>query len=628
MPKPRWVWEPFSSDTTSLSGDIGKLFRNDPVKTPGVLERDAPSPNAAVMAREVIQNSWDAAGEAQEADEATPDFQIEFSFLSASGNDKSKLVAALALTDLTDRLRECEAAPEPVNLGLRERTCLNGVHDDAEPLTYLMITESGTTGMYGTWSNGQSRMYLALATLGYTPKPGGGGSYGYGKAGMIRGSATHTIVAYSCFREGSAESGVTRRLLGMTYWGQHALNGKSYPGFARLGRRKGRAVSPFENEEADAVAHSLGMSIRDPSTGQDFGTTFLVVEPTVEPDDLQRAIERYWWPPLEDSSIRFGVSIRTESEVRHPRPKRDPVLRSFVDAYEAATVPQDNPHPHKQRGVLGKIGRFSAAGVLGLVAAPDDWSYPQQTEVDPSVPVDHRSLVAIMRNPRMVVEYYEAGQAPPFVRGAFIADPGVDGTLRKTEPKGHDAWQTKPDDEGGDAEAAKIAELVLKRIKDHVGKFRRELKPPKARREGLRLREFERLVSKLLSGEGPHHPPLPSDPRDVSINLDPRVEETGSDSIRVRGNVRFGLTDEFDGDIATVAVRLRYVFVEDDRVGDAVSLEIDPPWGFALNGAPELYTGQIHRGSPVQFSFASESHDALWTGRVIAEANVVKEGGA
>lgn len=62
---PKWVWEEFDPSRTSTSGDISKLFRNEPVKGPGVFALDPPPPNATVMAREVIQNSWDAALEAQ-----------------------------------------------------------------------------------------------------------------------------------------------------------------------------------------------------------------------------------------------------------------------------------------------------------------------------------------------------------------------------------------------------------------------------------------------------------------------------------------------------------------------------------------------------------------------------------
>lgn len=120
-----------------------------------------------------------------------------------------------------------------------------------------MISETGTTGMYGSWESGESRMYLALATLGWTPKREGGGSYGYGKAGLIRGSATRTVIAYTCFPQRSDEPGVTRRLFGMSYWGDHKMERSRYTGFARFGDETGDGnIIPFQNEKATVFAEA------------------------------------------------------------------------------------------------------------------------------------------------------------------------------------------------------------------------------------------------------------------------------------------------------------------------------------------------------------------------------------
>lgn len=531
------------------------------------------------------------------------------------------MIKALGLRGLADRLHKCDAADGRAKLGLRDRVCLDSLNDAKEPLTSLVITETGTTGMYGAWNTPDSRMYLALATLGYTPKPEGGGSYGYGKAGLIRGSATHSVIAYTCFREDPAEPGVTRRLLGMTYWGQHSLDGESYPGFARFGQAVGEAVVPFENDEADAIAESLGLGVRNPTASQDFGTTFLLVERTVEADDLRRAIERYWWPALEDRSISFNVSIRTPDGVEHPRPKRDPVLHSFIEAYEVATVPQDNPHPHKRHNRLAKV-RDRSAGTLGQVADPGGWSYPHQTEVESARSVEHRSLVALMRKPRMVVEYFVVGQTPPFIRGAFVADDEIDQILRQTEPKGHDAWQTKPDDEG-DPDAAALAKAVLDRIKGNTDRFRRDLKPPKPPQEQLHLPEFNRLMRQILRGAD-GRPPPPTGERDVSISLQTNRAEAGPGQLQASGIARFALDDKFEGDEAQIMVRLRYLLVEDGQAGDPVALTISPPYGFKRADDSGRYSGTIRRGSPVQFEFESESYDDLWSGRMVGEVELVR----
>ena len=82
--------------------------------------------------------------------------------------------------------------------------------------------------MYGAFEGAKSKMFLALISVGYTVKgSGSGGSYGYGKAGLIAGSSTRTVYAYSCFapQEDDVVDGkpVTRRFLGMSYWGQHSV---------------------------------------------------------------------------------------------------------------------------------------------------------------------------------------------------------------------------------------------------------------------------------------------------------------------------------------------------------------------------------------------------------------------
>ena len=319
--KIRWHWEPFDPDRTSMSGDISKLFRNEPVKTPGILAMDAPPSEASVLAREVIQNSWDSALEAQDGfggyssgsgrsdgNEGTiyPGFEVDFEFRSLSREGKQALISTLALRDLATRKGDCEAHTATTGdrssarkkLGLPPRSCLDHLDDDSVPLELLVISETGTTGMYGPWGK-DSRMYLALASMGYTPKKEGGGSFGYGKAGMIRGSATRTVIAYSCFRNRDDDLGVTRRLLGMTYWGEHEMGNGHFVGFARFGRvHADGSVRPFENEDADAVAESMGIPRRNDQDPNDLGTTFLVVDPIVQPEDLCRAVERNWWPTL------------------------------------------------------------------------------------------------------------------------------------------------------------------------------------------------------------------------------------------------------------------------------------------------------------------------------------------
>ena len=49
---------------------------------------------------------------------------------------------------------------------------------------------------------------------------------------------------------------------------------------------------------------------------------FLLVEPTVDPDDLSSAIARNWWPALEEG--RMTAFVAAGGTVTVPRPMKDP----------------------------------------------------------------------------------------------------------------------------------------------------------------------------------------------------------------------------------------------------------------------------------------------------------------
>ena len=343
----RWYWEKTDPRRSGSSGDLSKLFKNENVKQPGVFSVAAPPPAATVLAREVIQNSWDAAIELRGDRDDAPPFEIRFLFESASANRKRNLIARLGLDELAERTTGVDRG----TLGLRPSNCLDRLEDDPG-LQYLLIEERGTTGMYGAWRGAQSKMYLALATVQYHDKPpGAGGSYGYGKSGLIRGSAVRTVIVYTCFRERADDPDVTRRLLGMVYWGQHRLGNESYTGFGRFGRRDPSDpddVMPFENEVADEIATGLGIPVRDAQNPDQLGSSFLLIDPTVHPEHLVKAIERSWWPALAGEG--FNAVVKTvDGRHLYPRPRKDDVLATFLDAYEVATAPPDNPRPDRKQ---------------------------------------------------------------------------------------------------------------------------------------------------------------------------------------------------------------------------------------------------------------------------------------
>ena len=117
----RWFWEATDAARSGAAGDLAKLFKNEQIEQPGVLAKGAPNMQATVLAREVIQNSWDAAqdlrdalrqdhirdvrsGRSSSAVFRPPPFEVRFHFHTADGSSKEKLVRDLALTEHAGRL--------------------------------------------------------------------------------------------------------------------------------------------------------------------------------------------------------------------------------------------------------------------------------------------------------------------------------------------------------------------------------------------------------------------------------------------------------------------------------------------------------------------------------------------
>lgn len=633
-----WTWEETNPDRSGSSGDLSKLFKYETADNPGVMAIDAPPPSATLMAREVIQNSWDAARDLGESLGDGPRFRLQFRFSVLDGSDSTQLIEALDLKGQAAQIGrlahefsgdevpgESDFRKAREQLGLRESDCLKTL-DSMEGLPILVITEHGTIGMGGPWKNARSRMYLALVSLGYTDKgEGAGGSYGYGKVGLIRGSATRTLVAYSCFPEQDDDPGVTRRLLGMTYWGQHDVGDVNFTGFARYGEAAGNTVRPFENDAADEVAASLGLRPRSPDYPEDWGTTFIVIDPTVQVGGLRSAIERSWWPAIEEDLFDIEL-IDVEGGSTRPRPRDNSVLQAFLSAFDLVTERRAAKGDQESVGDLGALALGSietdTVGRFGLVADLEGWSYADQGIGAEGI--DHRSLVALMRSPHMVVQYYDAGVAAPYVRGVFVADDSVDETLRRTEPKGHDKWETRVDDDSAYADDVAVAKRILERLRRKVGELRKRLKPAVPPPEEIDLPMFDALMRRVLSGLGRGVRPPDPETRPVTIRLEHDREPVGDDAIRLRGSASFCLSEHCEDDEAAAEVMIAYRFLEDGRLGEHAQMEFDPPDGFTEVGGGR-YRGTLTKDADVLFGFETAPYSMDWTGRLVVNGDLLAQ---
>lgn len=625
MATTKWQWARTNAGQPGMGGDIAKLFKHETQKAPGVFGVDPPATSATLLAREVIQNSWDAARELQSDMPTAPQFRIDFQFTELSGSAKQGLASALDLAGLSDRV----AALNRAKIGLAASDCLTALSDD-EPLRVLRISERAASGMHGPWDQNKSHMFMALLSIGFTEKlSGAGGSYGYGKAGLINGSRIRSVVAYSCFQERADDPAVTRRLLGVTYWGPHDYEGNNYPGIGSFSSGTPANITPFENEAADELANALGMDLRRADDPERLGTSFLLIDPSVQPEDLVKAIERSWWPALEEGDFTASV-IAYDGSSLTPRPKLDPVLHTFIDAWEIAmgrsTKGEDDWYA-KLTGPATPLvpdgNVYPNVGTIGVVSDLAGWSYAEQTAGPDDEEVSHRSLVALTRSPRMVVEYLETGQSQPFLRGVFIADPTIDDLLRQTEPKAHDSWRTKPEENEVDPEAAGIADHVTRRIKQTINNHRNRLKPPVPPPEDVNLPFFNQIMQRVMSGMGGGvRQPVP-ETRPISIRLDHGPRVAGDDGlIEMAGSANFGLTEHHEGDSVLADLKIVFRYIEDERVGEHAQLTVTPPEGFT-EVETGVYRGRLERGADVVFGFVSEPYDPSWSGRLFVSGDPI-----
>ena len=164
----KWRWALPPEGEVVQSGALEDLFKAEPRKAPGHLSIKPPTDSATLLAREAIQNSWDAAIE-QATQASDRQMTLEFKFDRLSSTDAKRVIDTLGLEELKSR---SVAAGGWKEIQLES----DDVFDFVEPgnsLKVLKIYETGTTGMYGPWDTqmmATSKMILALLSVGVSEK--------------------------------------------------------------------------------------------------------------------------------------------------------------------------------------------------------------------------------------------------------------------------------------------------------------------------------------------------------------------------------------------------------------------------------------------------------------------------
>ena len=69
---------------------------------------------------------------------------------------------------------------------------------------------------------------------------------------------------------------------------------------------------------------------------------------------------------------------------------------------------------------------------------------------------------------------------------------------------------------------------------------------------------------------------------------------------------------------------IRYVFLEDDRIGDDARITVQAPAGFRPASGSKGFVGRLAPGDEVRFGFETEPYRNDWTGELRANAELVK----
>jgi hypothetical protein len=592
-----------------------------------------------LFAREAIQNSWDAARELR--DGARPDdfppFRLELEFRSLVDRAKAQFIEFLGLNEHNEHLGARGRNEIRRQLGLGTKDCLDELTDLHEPLKVLVLNEHAALGMEGAWDLSESRMMFALNRVGYTMKKiGAGGCYGYGKAGLIAASRVRVILAYSCF-EPSPRGGdhATRRLLGVTYWSNHRHDGMKLTGWAHRGvpERSGD-IKPYEDDEADRVAIKLGLAARRYDVVQERGTSFLIVDPTISAAELKTAIERNWWPAIRSTTEPLHISITDYdgSRLVPQVPIDDPDLGPFVRGFDLATRTPDSSTSTEQSYNLGTYSprgaRTVRLGDLGLVADDKGWSFPDRRDDDDDI--EHTTMIALVRGPRMVVEYHEYNLGMPFIRGCFVAHDDVDDLLRQTEPPAHDKWHDSVSAEGINPVAPRVAKEVINEVKQRVKDFKKRFTAPPPRGGELNLPTLDEL-SRLMKGQKPTPPP--PNPRTIRLNFltAAHVVAAGSGMLACRSEVQISVNDwvwSMVGDVSEVEVTtvLAVAYLEDETLGERLKMSVtcsdDRFLQISADDGKYVWRGPLGPVDRVTFEIVTEPYSADWSVKFSPTADV------
>ena len=422
-----WSFLHIRPGNPTVDGNISKLFNTGDSRPPKSFVRivdrnNAQDMSAVIFGREAIANSLDASIAAQNK---TGAIGLDYYFEEFSGSEADKYWDLLCLDQLAARANT-PTIDRDKELGLSDSDCLT--LGRKAPLRILTVVERGGGGMPGSLDDEDSVLVRALMNIGEAQtREGASGSYGFGKAAVAQASKPRILIVYTCSKHETVTDGVTRRLMGITYWGGHTFEGRRSSGWAKFGIQGSEDTKTLDDDEADQFAERLGLPVRDPSLEDDIGTTFMIIDPVFEPESLIGSVELFWWPLLQNTrSVKLDLTIIDyEGNVHTVQVDEDhPELGQFVTRFREAEKYISEPRSIIEDDRVVWIGK---AGITSL------------ERKNPESAIEG-SLIAQMRSPLMVVSYDTLNISHPNAVGVFVSHESTNENLRRVEPAEHDKW--------------------------------------------------------------------------------------------------------------------------------------------------------------------------------------------
>ncbi|MCZ7579227.1 MAG: hypothetical protein M5U21_00170 [Fimbriimonadaceae bacterium] len=446
----------------------------------------------------------------------------------------------------------------------------------------------------------RSNFYRLMGGLGGSEKATGGGSFGFGKAAAILNSQLFTIFAYTITEEADGRS----KLWGTSYLDPHKLGRNDYLGVGWFCREESEDADPLilEDIEADAIANRLAIHRVQ---SRETGTTLALIYPSTGMAGLEMHVRENWWPRIaeraNDASHQL-IYVREDGRRKPISLEGDKRIKPFIGLYDVARGLKQ-PTPELRRYELS----FNCAtgnvrlGVLALSLDPD------AAQGD-----DALDGVALVRKPKMVVTYYRPRGFPLGMRGVFVADPGMDSFLRKTEPHEHDDWNEKISGPSLDKER-QYAKLIKSEIRKRVREFMDTYTPPPEAEPKL-LPELRRLLGNLFSTSGVGSPPPGGDPVSITHKLT-RIEQVGT-RLKLVGSAHFTSLAK-EANAFNLGVEVKIVESDLGSGGDPLSTTICVAGKTSGPDDRPSHKLTLDPGETIEVEFETETYESEWTAKAI-----------